>query len=66
MDRQTLLDHRPLWGVETQPETGPLARLSEEESALYDQLRHNHWGNRIRLEQERIGFDFLVDVLRSL
>lgn len=66
MDQQTLLAHRALWGVETQPETGTLARLNSEESALYNQLRRNHWGERIRLEQERIGFDFLCNVLRKL
>ncbi|RJP78591.1 MAG: hypothetical protein C4522_12505 [Desulfobacteraceae bacterium] len=66
MDRQTLLDHQPLWGVEAQPETGNLSRLNTEESILYDQLRRNHWGDRIRLEQERIGFDFLLDFLRRL
>jgi hypothetical protein len=66
MDRRTLLDHRPLWGVEAQPETTHLVRLNTEENALYDQLRHNHWGDRVRLEQERIGFDFLRDVLRRL
>lgn len=66
MDRQTLLDHRPLWGVDAQPETGALARLNTEENALYDQLRRNYWGDRVRLEQERIGFDFLRDVLRRL
>lgn len=66
MDQQTLLAHRALWGVETQPETGTLTRLSSEESALYNQLRQNHWGERVRLEQERIGFDFLRDDLRGL
>jgi hypothetical protein len=66
MDQQTLLAHRALWGVETQPETGTLARLNSEESALYNQLRRNHWGERIPLEQERIGFDFLCNVLRRL
>ena len=66
MDRQTLLDHRSLWGVETRPETANLARLNAKESALYDQLRQNHWGDRVRLEQERIGFDFLLDVLQRL
>nr|WP_321466155.1 Wadjet anti-phage system protein JetD domain-containing protein [uncultured Desulfobulbus sp.] len=66
MDPQTLLAHRALWGVETQPETGTLMRLNPEEYALYDQLRQNHWGERVRLEQERIGFDFLRDVLQRL
>lgn len=66
MDQQTLLAHRKLWGVETQPETGTLSRLLLAESALYDQLRQNHWGDRVRLEQERVGFDFLLEVLREL
>lgn len=66
MDQQTLLAHRSLWGVEATPETGTLAWLTPEESVLYDQLRRNHWGNRVRLEQERIGFDFLRDILRRL
>lgn len=66
MDQQTLISHRTLWGVETQPETGNLTRLNFEESALYDQLRQNQWGEQVRLEQERIGFDFLRDVLRKL
>jgi hypothetical protein len=64
MGQQTLLSHRTLWGGETQPETGTLTRLNSEEGALYDQLRRNHWGERVRLEQERIGFDFLRNVLR--
>lgn len=66
MDQRTLLAHRPLWGEEAQPETGELARLTSMERALYDQLRQNHWGDRVRLEQERVGFDFLRDVLRRL
>lgn len=66
MDQQTLLAHRSLWGVEAQPETGTLARLNTEESMLYDQLRQNHWGEQVRLEQERIRFDLLLDVLHEL
>ncbi|GAB4483595.1 MAG: DUF3322 and DUF2220 domain-containing protein [Thermodesulfovibrionales bacterium] len=65
MDQQTLLAHKALWGVEMQPETGMLTRLTSEERALYDQLRQNRWGDRVRLEQERIGFDFLRDALRT-
>ena len=66
MDRRTLLEHRTLWGIEAQPETGNLVRLTAEESELYDQLRWNHWRDRIRLEQERIGYDFLREVLQRL
>ncbi|MFH1155544.1 MAG: Wadjet anti-phage system protein JetD domain-containing protein [Pseudomonadota bacterium] len=66
MDRRTLLSHRALWGVEAVPETCDLDRLTPEESNLYDRLRQNHWGDRVRLEQERIGFDLLVHVLEHL
>jgi len=66
MDRRTFLAHRELWGQERQPETGPLDRLTPEENALYDQLRHNHWGDRVRLEQERIGFEIVRSALQRL
>ena len=63
MDRPTLMEHRALWGVEPSPETGILTRLTDEESALYDQLRQNDLGFQIRLEQEKIGFELLVEAL---
>ena len=66
MDEPTLLAHRRLWGAESQPEIATLTRLNAAESALYDRLCQNHWGERIRLEQERIGFDFLRDSLQGL
>ncbi|MGD9160182.1 MAG: DUF2220 family protein [Desulfobacteraceae bacterium] len=66
MDRQTLLEHRLLWGIESKPKAGNLTRLTPKEQLLYDQLRNNHWGNHVRLEQERIRFDFLLDSLQRL
>jgi hypothetical protein len=66
MDRQTLLSHRALWGAESHPETANLMRLTAEERALYDQLRRNELGERIRLEQERIGYDCLFKTLGTL
>lgn len=65
MDQQTLLDHKPFWVEEPQPESATLVRLTSEESILYDQLRQDHWGVRVRLEQERIGFAVLLEVLRK-
>ena len=59
MDRKTFLAHRTLWGTEPHPKTGNLERLNAEESAFFDELRCNRWGDRLRLEQERIGFDML-------
>lgn len=59
MDRETLLAHRELWGIESRPESADLPRLNSDENALYHELRENRWGERVRLEQERIGFEFL-------
>ena len=66
MDRQTLMEHQALWGVEPSPETGALTRLTAEESALCDQLRQNELGHQIRLEQEKIGFEWLVEALGKI
>ena len=41
-------------------------RLTTEENALYDQLRQDELGIHIRLEQEKIGFEWLVDALGAL
>ena len=66
MDSETLMEHQALWGVEPSPETGALTRLTADESALYDQLRRNELGSHLRLEQERIGFEWLVGALGAL
>lgn len=66
MDRQTLLAHRSAWSVETQAETRNLARLTDEECSLYDDLRHNRLGEGVRLEQERVGFERVRMALQAL
>jgi len=66
MDKETLLAHRTFWGIEPSPETVELTRLTGEEMALYDNLRSGALGEKIRLEQERIGFDYLVAALGKL
>ncbi len=66
MDQQTLLDHRQLWGREARPETASLTRLHDAERAVYDRLRQDHWGERVRLEQERIGYAALARALQRL
>jgi hypothetical protein len=63
MDRETLMEHQALWGLEPSPETGALIRLTAEESVLYDMLRRDELGSHIRLEQEKIGFEWLVEAL---
>jgi len=50
----------------SQSEKGNLTLLTAEESILYDQLRRNHWGDRVRLEHEKISFDYLLAALGRL
>jgi hypothetical protein len=56
MDRETLYGHSQFWVQESAPYVGELSRLNAEEQALYDDLRFNRLGDRVRLEQERIAF----------
>jgi hypothetical protein len=63
MDQETLLEHAPLWVREGNPYDGELLRLNSAERALYDDLRRNRLGERVRLEQERIPFGWLERAL---
>jgi hypothetical protein len=62
-DRETLLEHAPLWVREGNPYDGELPRLTSAERSLYDDLRHNRLGERVRLEQERIPYGWLQRAL---
>ena len=66
MDRATLDAHAPAWGTEEHPLRADLPRLTSEERALYDDLRHNRIRPRLRLEQEHIGFGWLARRLEVL
>ena len=59
-ERLSALAHRifPASSGVTRP-----TRLTAAESALYDQLGRDELGSHIRLEQEKIGFEWLVDAL---
>ena len=59
MDRATLLAHGAMWTIEAAPHVGALDLLSEPEAALYAELRYDRLGRSVRLEQERIGFDWV-------
>jgi hypothetical protein len=65
MDRSTLEAHRALWVREPQHAryTGDTSRLTAEERQLYEDLRHDRFGELVRLEQERIGYRWLVAAL---
>ena len=66
MDRHTLMEHRELWGTEQSPHRRDLDRLSTDERDLYDDLRDNRIGPKIRLEQERIRFSAVQRALQSI
>jgi len=66
MDEATLLSHRALCVQEAvQCPNVPLEMLTAEERAVYDGLRANVWGQRVRLEQERLGWAEAVETLRE-
>ena len=66
MDRETFLASKALWGNEDKPTQRELPRLSADERALYDDLRDNRLGDKLRLEQERIGFGAVTQALVRL
>lgn len=68
MDRETLLEHRPVWGEEPADKRccSTLRRLNDSEQALYQDLRDDLLGERLRLEQEHIRFGWLQQALREL
>ena len=59
MDRKTLLDHETSWGEEPKPSMMEPKTLTEEEIALFDDLRYNRIGTNLRLEQEFISFSIV-------
>lgn len=63
MDEATLFEHRPMWGCEEDGKrfTAGLARLGDAERALFDALRHDVHGARIRLEQERLAYGWVSE-----
>ena len=66
MDRATFDQFEPLWGTESSPLDRGLPRLTADERALYDDLRFDRIGPNLRLEQERIGFEWVRSRLDRL
>lgn len=68
MDRDTLLAHQALWSEEPQDRRclHDLDALDDEERALYDDLRSDRLGERVRLEQERIGYNEVLEAVASI
>ncbi len=66
MDEATLLSHIALWGEEPSPVTRNLPLLTPDEARVYDTLRYNLHAPRLRLEQERISFSQVRQVVTSI
>jgi hypothetical protein len=65
MDRETLLAHRSQWVCETSRHTGSVTRLTAAERELYRDLVEDRLGTCVRLEQERISFAWVKEMLRE-
>lgn len=64
MDEETLHSHRLLWGDEKeQCAASELTRLTRYERAVYQGLRQQLWGKNVRLEQERVRWDYALERL---
>lgn len=63
MDQQTLLAHEARWGQEPSPTSALLSNLDANETALYADLVSDRYGSALRLEQERIDWDWVVEQL---
>jgi hypothetical protein len=66
MDRATLLAHEAQWGREDDQVRHALPRLTAEEQALFADLRDNRIRQNLRLEQERVGYNRIKNVLSDL
>ena len=65
MDENTLMAHQTCWGVESKPERRELPRLLADEQKLYQALLLNKYQQNLRLEQERVNFEYLINALNQ-
>ncbi|QWF70962.1 hypothetical protein KEF85_00185 [Methylomonas paludis] len=66
MDRSTLLNFSAMWGHEAKPINYDLPHLTSDEQSLYDDLRDNRIQPNLRLEQERIGFEWVLEKIGEI
>ena len=63
MDRKTLMAHRNRWVTEPAPTSADLTRLTDDERSLYQDLVTDRLGQQVRLEQERVDWDWAMERL---
>jgi hypothetical protein len=61
MDRDTLLEHRDRWVAEPTPTSAALTRLTGVEASVYEDLVTDRYADRVRLEQERVDWDWALE-----
>ncbi len=66
MDRETLLAHRDRWVTEDRSAKSVLTRLTPDEQDLYSELVGDVLGERVRLEQERIDWNWVEQRLPAV
>jgi len=68
MDRTTLEIHRDTWGSEHTPKLSgfPWDSLTGDEQETFQLLQVAVPGQHLRLEQEHIGFPWLIENLKKL
>lgn len=69
MDEATLLHCKAQWGEEPEDKSHQaevLPHLNNIEQSLYQRLKTNHWRYKLRLEQEKIPFDWWQTQLKAL
>jgi hypothetical protein len=66
MNRDTLLAHRSLWVHEQTPYRATLTRLEKDERELFEDLVCDRFGEKVRLEQERVSYALLERELNAI
>ena len=68
MDRNTLLEHRLFWVVEPGEKrfVDELKNLTGPEQELFTALRGNSLGTNVRLEQERIQYEYVMGAVLNM
>jgi hypothetical protein len=66
MDDSTTLRYQNLWGTEPAQTTNfALEHLNEHEQVVYTALKANTWGQKVRLEQERLPWDMCIKTIQD-
>lgn len=66
MDEMTILASRDFWGDEPEKNNhsaGQLPFLTEQEQIVYQRIKTHYWKKYLRIEQERIPFNLLIQAL---